>query len=175
VLEQLEQAKFDLVLSYTCLYKHRPGYDDRGPENMTDAQVRGLRDWVRNGGGLLAAHAATCIAESSPALGRLFGGVFVSHPVPFTFTVYPVSCEHPITSGIPSFEVHDEFYIQNYNPSVKIHMAAVYKEAIHPMVWSRSEGRGRVAHIAPGHFPAVWDTSAYQRLMLQAAGWLMKT
>ncbi len=174
VLTRLDRAGYDLVLSYTCLFKHRPGCDDSGPEKLTDEQVQGLTRWVRNGGGLLAAHAATCIADSSLALGTLLGGVFVSHPEPFTFTVYPLSGEHPITAGIQAFEVHDEFYIQKYNPSVEIHMAAIYQAVAYPMVWSRRAGKGRVAHVAPGHFSEVWNHAAYQRLMLQTAGWLVK-
>jgi type 1 glutamine amidotransferase len=172
-LTRLDQVGYDLVLSYTCLFKHRQGYDDRGPEKLTDEQVHGLTRWVRNDGGLLAAHAATCIADSSPALGALLGGVFVSHPEPFTFSIYPLSGEHPITADIQAFEVHDEFYIQKYSPSVEIHMAAIYLDVTYPMVWSRREGKGRVAHVAPGHFPKVWDHAVYQRLMLQTAGWLI--
>ena len=173
VLTRLERTNCDLVLSYTCLFKHRQGYDDGGPEELTDEEVHGLARWVRNGGGLLAAHAATCIADSNPALGTLLGGVFVSHPEPFTFSIYPLSGDHPITADIQAFDVHDEFYIQKYSPSVEIHMAAIYQDVAYPMVWSRREGKGRVAHIAPGHFPEVWNHAAYQRLLLQTAGWLI--
>jgi hypothetical protein len=161
------------VLSYTCLFKHRAGYNDDGPEKFTDEQVAGLTHWVRSGGGLLAAHAATSICDSSPDLGTLFGGVFLSHPEPFTFTVAPLSGEHPITAGIQAFEIHDEFYIQKYDPSVQIHMAAVHQGMVYPMAWSRTEVKGRVAHVAPGHFPEVWNHPVYQQLMLQTAAWLI--
>jgi type 1 glutamine amidotransferase len=173
VLIRLDRAGYDLVLSYTCLFKHRERYDDTGPEKLTDDQVRALTRWVRSGRALLAAHAATCIGDSTLDLGALFGGVFVSHPEPFTFTVYPLSGEHPITAGIQAFDVHDEFYIQKYDPSVAIHMAAIYQNVAYPMVWSRPEVKGRVAHVAPGHFPEVWNHAAYQRLMLQTASWLV--
>jgi type 1 glutamine amidotransferase len=173
-LGRLDQVGCDLLLSYTCLTKHRPGFADAGPEKLTGAQVAGLRRWVRQGGALLGAHAATVIGDSSPHLGRLFGGVFLSHPEPFAFTIYPLSGEHPITSGLPAFEVLDEFYIQQVDPGVTIHMVALYQGAAHPMVWSRVAGRGRVACVAPGHFPHVWNNPAYQRLMLQTANWLLK-
>jgi len=103
----------------------------------------------------------------------LFGGVFLSHPEPFTFTVAPLSGEHPITAGIQAFEIHDEFYIQKYDPSVQIHMAAVHQGMVYPMAWSRTEVKGRVAHVAPGHFPEVWNHPVYQQLMLQTAAWLI--
>jgi type 1 glutamine amidotransferase len=175
VLTRLEMVNYDLILSYTCLFKHRAGYDDTGPEKLTNEQVHGLRRWVRNGGGLLAAHAATCIADSSPELGTLLGGVFVSHPEPFTFNIYPLASGHPITADIQALEVYDEFYIQKYSPSVEIHMVAVYQDVVYPMVWSRREGKGHVAYVAPGHFPDVWNHAAYQRLMLQTASWLINS
>jgi type 1 glutamine amidotransferase len=173
VLRRLEQAGCDLLLSYTCLSKHRQGYADNGPEAFTDDQVSGLTRWVQQGGALLAAHAATVTGDSNARLGSLLGGVFLSHPEPFAFTIYPLSGEHPITSGIPAFKVLDEFYIQKVNPSVEIHMVGMYQEVAHPMVWSRTEGNGRVACVAPGHFPGVWSHPIYQRLMLQTAGWLL--
>jgi type 1 glutamine amidotransferase len=101
------------------------------------------------------------------------GGVFLSHPEPFIFTIYPISGEHPLTSGIPAFEILDEFYIQKYDPSVEIHMVALYQGVAYPMVWSRTAGKGLVAGVAPGHFPEVWSHPTYQRLMLQTAGWLL--
>ena len=172
VLTRLDRARYDLLLSYTCLFRHRPGTEDTGPETFTDDQVRGLVRWVQGGGAVLAAHAATSVNDSNPEISRLFGGVFLSHPEPFTFTIYPLSGKSPITAGVEAFEIKDEFYIQSYDPAVQIHMAALYQERMYPMVWSRSEVRGRVAHIAPGHFPEVWLHPMYRRLMLQTADWL---
>ena len=175
LLTRLDQAGYDLVLSYTCFYKHREGCDDTGAEKLTDEQLRGLAGWVRSGGALLAAHAATCLGESDPEYGKLLGGVFVSHPEPFTFNVFPLSGKHPITAAISAFEIHDEFYIQEYAPDVEIHMAALYQDALYPMAWSKLEGRGRVAHLAPGHFPEVWNHPAYRQLLLQTTDWLVNS
>ena len=174
VLRRLDQAGYDLLLSYTCLSKHRQGYDEAGPERLSDDQISGLTDWVQQGGALLAAHAATVIGDSSARLGRLLGGVFLSHPEPFLFTIHPLSGEHPITAGIPAFEVLDEFYIQKYDPCVEIHMVGMYQDVVYPMVWSRPAGKGRVACVAPGHFPEVWKHPTYQRLMRQTVDWLLK-
>lgn len=172
-LQWLERAGFDLVLSYTSLSEHRPGMDDRSPEGLSETQVSGLLEWLQKGGGLLGVHCATVTGKSDARLEKLLGGAFVSHPEPFSFTVMPLSGEHPITAKVPAFEIHDEFYLQKYDPSVQVHMAATYQERIHPMVWSRLEGRGKVAVIAPGHFPAVWAHATYRQLLLQSAGWLV--
>ena len=172
VLTRLDEADYQVVLSYTCLSKNIPEQENPTPERLTDEQVHRLASWVQQGGGLLAVHCATVTGESNPDLARLLGGSFISHPAPFTFTLYPVSDGHPIISTVPPFDVHDEFYIERCEPSVKIHMSADYQGATYPMVWSKLEGAGRVAHVAPGHFPEVWNHPHYQRLMIQAVHWL---
>ena len=170
-LTQLDGSRYDLVLINTCIGERR---EDDGPTapGFTDRQVESLTRWVHSGGGLLAVHAATVAGQSSPALRALLGGVFVTHPPQFNFTVYPLYAEHPITAGIDAFTVRDELYVQEYDRFVEIHAVALDRGVAHPMVWNRSEGKGRVAYIAMGHGPEVWGLEPYQRLMLQAIEWL---
>jgi type 1 glutamine amidotransferase len=65
-------------------------------------------------------------------------------------------------------------YIERYDPSVEVHMLALHQDVARPLVWSKLEGRGRVAHIALGHSAAVWQLEAYQRPMLQTVAWLVE-
>ena len=170
-LTRLDRGRYDLVILNTCAGEVR---DDDGPATpgFTDPQVEALTSWVRGGGALLALHAATVANQSSAAMGRLLGGVFVEHPPQFSFTVYPFHREHPITTGIEAFAVHDEFYVNAYDDAVAIHMVALDRGVAHPTVWSRCEGKGRVAYIAMGHGPEVWELEPYRRVVLQAVAWL---
>ncbi len=170
-LTRLDKTDCKAVLMYTCLTEQQ---EDGRPATLkhSDTQVTALVEWVRAGGGLLAAHAATVAGQSSPALRALMGGVFVTHPPAFAFTVYPLYRGHPITAGIEAFTVHDELYVQEYDADVEVHAVTVDRGVAYPMVWSRSEGRGRVVHIAPGHGPEVWSLKPYQRMMQQALDWL---
>jgi hypothetical protein len=168
----LDADGIDMVVSYTCFTKHREGEKDTGPEQFGDAQVRALTGWVQEGGSLLGLHAATVLGDSDAELGRLLGGIFIEHPPAFSFPVYPLSRPHPITAGIEAFSMHDEFYIQELTTPVDLHMVALDRGVAHPMVWSKSEGKGKVACIAMGHGPEVWCLASYQRLLLQTVGWL---
>ena len=170
-LTQLDGSRYDLVLLNTCIGERR---EDGGPTapGFTDRQVESLTRWVRGGGGLLAVHAATVAGQSSPALHALLGGVFVTHPPQFSFTVYPLHKEHPITAGIEAFAIHDEFYVHAYDDTASIHMVALDRGVAHPMVWSKREGRGHVAYIAMGHGPEVWKLAPYRQLLLQSIDWL---
>lgn len=173
-LLHLEEHHYDVVISYTCFSLHREGYNDNSPEKLTNAQIDGLTSWVRKGGAFLAVHSATVMGKSDAALGELIGGVFVSHPPPFNFTVYPIYGEHPMTKGIEAFAVHDEFYMETHMPDVQVHMVAFDRGMAYPMAWSKTTGQGRVAHIAPGHFREVWELKPYQQLLLQTIDWLME-
>ena len=168
-LTRLGELRPDVVMLYTCFGSAEPG--KAPPVGPNETQVAALSHWVRGGGGLVAVHAATAIASADPALGRLLGGVFQSHPPQFTFTVCPLYRGHPITDGVDAFSVRDEFYVQDYDANVEVHMMAVDRGIAYPMVWSKAEGAGRVAHIAMGHGPQVWALPPYRRLVLQAAHW----
>lgn len=167
-LADLEQGRYDLVALYTCLGAQGAS----GAEGLTDLQTKGLVRWVCQGGALLALHAATVLGQSSPALGALIGGVFISHPPACAFVVYPCFRAHPITEGIQAFTVYDELYMQVQAPSAEVHMVALDDDVAYPMVWSQTVGEGRTAHIALGHDERVWGLESYQRLVTQAADWL---
>jgi uncharacterized protein len=173
-LKSLGEGRYDLVLSYTCLTSDEGG-GKGGPDRLTEAQSDALALWIRSGGGLLAVHAATVIGKSDPALGELIGGVFVSHPPQFAFTLYPVFEDHPMIAGIEAFAVHDELYVQTHRSDVRIHLVALDRGVAYPMAWTRIEGRGRVAHVAPGHSREVWELPSYRRLLLQASDWLAQS
>jgi|SRR5690554_1836034 len=171
-LLRLDEMDYRVVINYTCFLRPEEKTRVTGAEKLEKKQVTALSGWVKNGGGLLAAHAATVTGRSPSELRRLIGGSFLSHPEPFAFTVYPLLEKHPITAGLKAFTVYDEFYMEEYDPSVRLHMIAVDRGTAYPMVWSKTENKGKVAHVALGHDENVWNHPAYRRLMLQSVIWL---
>jgi len=171
-LLRLAETDYRVVINYTCFLRPEEETGVTGVRNLAENHVTALSKWVRNGGGLLAVHAATATGESPAELRHLLGGAFLSHPEPFAFTVYPLPGKHPITDGIRAFTVYDEFYLEEYDPSVHLHMVAIDRGTAYPMVWSKSEGQGKVVHVAMGHDEGVWNHPAYRRLLLQSVAWL---
>jgi type 1 glutamine amidotransferase len=170
-LQRLETLTgLDLVIKYTCfsasLEDGKPA-----PVRFTDAHAEALAQWVAAGGALLGVHSATVAAQSSPRLRKLLGASFVNHPPAFDVTVHPMAANHPVTAGVGVFSGRDEFYIHEMEPDVHVHMGALDRGVAHPMVWTRIEGRGRVAYVAPGHDGHVWSLAPYRRLFAQAAQW----
>jgi uncharacterized protein len=162
-----------LVISYTCFSNPPPPDQPPGPSQMRDDQIASLTRWVDSGGGLLGVHSATVLGASAPALGQLLGGRFLHHPAPLTFTVAPFNDTHPITEGVEAFEVFDELYHSERQPGVSLHMVSVVNGVAQAQAWSKPHGQGRVAYVAPGHFPEIWAISNYQRLLKQAAAWVL--
>ena len=162
---------YDLVILDTCLSTKR---EDGSPAAniLTDENATPLAEWVAGGGALLAMHAATVSGQTSSIFRKLVGGVFIEHPPQFTFPVYPIFGEHPLTTGIEAFTVHDEFYIERPESDIQVHMLATDRGIAYPMVWSRVEGKGRVAHIAMGHDQKVWVLPPYRQLVTQAVRWV---
>ena len=161
------------VMLYTC-HVEPPRHENEGlryVEGIPDRETAALVEWVRSGGGLAAVHSATTIRESNRKLIRLVGGRFLSHPPRLSFTVYPLSRPHPVTDGVGAFSIVDELYTQEVG-EVDVHMAAVSDDVMHPMVWTRTEGDGRVVHLAPGHDREVWHHPSYQRLLRQSIAWV---
>jgi type 1 glutamine amidotransferase len=140
--------------------------------DFTQEQVSALRTWVNAGGGLLAFHSATVSSESNEQYQKLVGGRFLTHPEACVFTVYPMAQKHAITEGVEAFEIKDELYIQSVRDDIDIHMVTVHQGVGHPMAWTRSEGNGRVVHLAPGHFFEVWENPAFKRLFRQSVAWV---
>ena len=171
-LLSLSISDTDVVMLYTCLNGTENG--DLEGRDFSAEQTSALSSLVVSGCGLLALHAATVSGSGNKEKARLLGGAFVSHPPDMlSFTVTPVEQQHPIIDGIEAFEVFDEFYIERHDDSVDIHMTAGLDGDVYPMVWSRSEGKGKVVHIAPGHDQRTWNVPAYRKLLLQSMSWLM--
>lgn len=169
-LHTLAEDQIEMLMLYTCL----GGSNQHGriAEDLTPEQVQALTTWVESGGRLLAVHASTVMRESNQALRQLLGGRFLSHPPQFDFTVYPLFDAHPITADIGAFSVHDEFYIQDYDEDVNIHMIACDRGVAYPMLWTKSAGQGHVVHLALGHSQRVWKLPPYRQLVRQSVQWL---
>ena len=170
----LSQRGYDLVVSYTDFGQYRDGRTSVGAAFLTEAQAQAWTDWVRTGGRVLGVHGATVWGtQPSPIQKALLGARFVEHPPQFSFTVYPVLPSHPITEGVDAFAVKDEFYMQEFEMGLDVHMVAIDRGKAHPMVWTRREGGGRVAYIAMGHNDQVWNHPSYTKLVNQTVSWLM--
>jgi len=138
-----------------------------------------ITDHVADGGRLLTFHAATICFDDWPEWKDLIGARWVwgqsSHP-PFGPITARVHAErHPIVAGLPtSFALDDEAYgFLDRTDDVVGLVESEHGGTVHPLVWARDFGSGRVVHDALGHSPDSFRVPAHRRLVTQAVRWLV--
>lgn len=145
-------------------------------------------DYVESGGGLVAVHNATVPGEITQVMDRLIGSRFTFHPNNCPVTVQPVK-PHPVTKGVGMFKEIDEHYrLEILSEDVDIIMASYsppqgeeskYEEEpyhntpewICPAGYVRTQGKGRICVLTPGHLLPVWQNEHFKRALKNALLW----
>ena len=136
---------------------------------LTPAQEEGLFDFVAGGKGLVGIHGtAWCIGGKAV---DLIGGHANWHPPGLTFTVSITDSDHPVTQGVPDFDVEDEIYMSAWDPAIRILATAEWSGKQHPLAWVKSYGEGRVFYTALGHGPGTFACLGMQQMMVQGVQW----
>jgi type 1 glutamine amidotransferase len=159
----------------------------KGEGWMTDAVQQAFVDYVECGGGLLAVHNGTVTGDNI-TLNRLLGCRFAYHPADCPVTVKPVK-PHPIAEGVGVFIETDEHYrLEIVADDIDVFMAS-YSAAqgceekreedpyhnstawLDAAGYTRTQGKGRVCVLTPGHLSPVWHNAEFQRLLANALRW----
>jgi type 1 glutamine amidotransferase len=145
-------------------------------------------DYIENGGGLVAVHSTVVASRETQILDDVIGCKFIGHPNACPVTVQPVK-KHPVTEGVGMFCETDEHYRIEITASDADVLAASYsppqgeeskyqedpyhntQAAIYPAVYVRTQGKGRICVITPGHLLPVWLNPQYQLLLANALNW----
>lgn len=153
---------------------------------LSEAQRAGFLEWVRAGGGVVGAHAATDTAYDWPAWGELFGGWFDGHPWHQEVGVIVEDPDHPAAAGLPStFRVTDEIYQhRNWsrdNVHVILRLDTETVDLTRPgvrrtdgdfgLAWCRTFGEGRSFYTALGHREEIWRDPRLLPMFLGAILW----
>ena len=145
-------------------------------------------DYVENGGGLLTIHTGTVAGENTKLLDQLIGCKFAYHPADCYVTVQPVK-PHPVTQDVGMFcEIDEHYRLEILADDIDILMASYsppqgvpekYEEDPYnnSTAWVsaggyvRSQGKGRVCVLTPGHLLPVWHNAHFQRTLENALNW----
>lgn len=139
---------------------------------------------VRGGLPLLAFHAATDTFHGWAAFHRMLGAEFRDHPNVGVGRVRVEERTHPATAPLPrSFRLREEYYrfLAAPDPRKGAHVLASLDVASfggrpkgdRPLVWWRTEQRGRVFYSALGHRPETWRDPRHRRLLAGALDWAL--
>jgi len=134
-------------------------------EILNEEQKSAFKEFVEQGGGLAAVHAAVAgdvATEGSwPWYGEALCASFTNHSAIVQATVHIEETENPSTALLPADWVRtDEWYNFIANPRGKARVLATVDEASykggtmgkdHPVTWCRRMGKGRIWYTALGH------------------------
>jgi type 1 glutamine amidotransferase len=148
-----------------------------------EQRLAAFRRLAERQGGLACFHWAmgTKAAEPIANFTALFGGCHGGPDRKYKFletTLRPTATEHPITSGVQSLTVLEEFYYAlkwtDAQPAPQPLMEAVIDDVAYPVAWawSRPAG-GRSFGFSGLHYHANWRRAEYRRLALQGVLWTL--
>ena len=153
--------------------------------SMAPEEEQSLLDAVRAGKPLLVLHAASASfrqpppakkddpVAAHPDFYRMLGGYVERHPPLGPVRVRVTAPGHPVTTGVPDFEVEDELFLfRNLEPDNEVLLETEFEGTKRPLAWARRWGGGRVLHIALGHGASTAGNPAFQQLLAQGLTWL---
>jgi hypothetical protein len=119
-------------------------------------QLTPLLEAVRSGVGLAGCHGGMCDAfRNETEYQFMTGGQWVAHPGNDGRHYWVnIIDRNPITEGIEDFEVWSEKYYMHVDPAIRVMATTAfedYGDAIMPVVWTKTYGKGRVFYNSLGH------------------------
>ena len=141
---------------------------------ISDGALGQLDSFVKNGGGILALHAATASFKKSMPYFKILGGRFIGHKKVEKLQVEKSegSKNKSVFDGIVGFVVKDELYIHELEPSIEVHFTAKYEGKDVPVVWTYQYGQGKVCYAVPGHTTASMKNTIYQQILKRGLEWV---
>ena len=172
-----EAIYFDYDTSPDCLNSETlSAYDTvmlyANHENITEAQMGALGEFVESGHGFVAVHCASACFGNSPEFIKLLGGKSKSHGGG-EFKASILEPGHPIMEGVNEYEtwgatsVHDELNEEGRT----LLMERVEGDRREPWAWVRKQGKGRVFYTASGHNERTWKNPDFQLKLRNAIVW----
>lgn len=148
---------------------------------ISKEQEKGLLEAVKRGVGLAGTHGGLGDSfRNNPEYQFMVGGQWVAHPGGvIDYTVEITDKNDPITKGIDDFEVHSEQYYMHIDPNVKVLATTTFNaghaewidEAVIPVIWKKTYGKGRVFYFSLGHTPADFHSPEAWAILTRGIKW----
>ena len=153
-------------------------------EVLPRTHFENVAEAVGGGVGVAGNHGGMCDAFRNSVLWQFITGAnWVAHPGGdgTKHTINIVSKTHPLTEGIPNFEVSSEQYYLHVDPANEVLATtrfpttrwyhAANADVDVPQVWVRKWGHGRVFYNALGHKDNVFEVKEAWELMKRGLLW----
>lgn len=165
-----EYKNYDIVILARSNYLEID--DNKKPHNpwMTNKIVDRLTKYVEDGGSLFVIHSGTSEYDEYTKLFDLFGGLFIDHP-PQCMVKHTIAKVNSLSHGLNTFLLPDEHYQVDVAGDIDIFLESTSPHSIQPAGWVRSQGKGKVCVVTPGHTQIVWANAEYKKLLINCLKW----
>ena len=168
-----------ILESAAALAQYRAVFFNQQADASTPALRRSLREYLEQGGGLVALHWAIDNFHDWPEFATILGRVWREGESKEEHGVYRVRVadhDHPITRGMEDFTTSEEEAVHyRLHGDAPIHVLAVAMTAETkedaPVMWTHAVGKGRVFFSPFGHSEAGRKNPGVQRMILRATEW----
>jgi type 1 glutamine amidotransferase len=175
--ENLRRFRAIVLLSSTT--------DPKNPasEWLVGSRRDALQSFVRNGGGVVAIHAAADSHYHWPWYGKLIGGHFARHPTGTpTGVVSVVAGNEPIVADLPAKErrADEWYYFDDYDPTSHLLMtldpSSIGEADVNPnpVSWTRNVEGGRVFYTALGHTKESYSEPFFLSHVANGLDWVLR-
>jgi len=151
---------------------------------ISNEQASGLLEAVGNGVGIAGWHGGLGDSfRENTEYQFMVGGQWVAHPGGIIdYRVNITDHEDPVTRGLTDFDIHSEQYYMHVDPNVNVLATTTFtgdhaswiEDAVVPVVWKKTYGKGRVFYSSLGHVASDFDVpealTIMQRGIIWAAG-----
>ncbi len=148
---------------------------------ISKEQEKGLLEAIKRGVGLAGTHGGLGDSfRNNTQYQFMVGGQWVAHPGGvIDYTVEITDPADPVTKGIDDFDVNSEQYYMHVDPNVKVLATTTFNadhaewidEAVIPVVWKKTFGKGRVFYFSLGHTPADFHSPEAWAILTRGIKW----
>lgn len=142
---------------------------------MQPHQEEAIEAFVAGGGAFMPLHNAGWAYPWKNGYRRVMGGYYQGHPPVQAFDVQVVA-RHPVTAGVEDYEITDEQHFLWFDHDrVQLLLKSQGRNGMESAAgWAYAYGKGRVAYLANGHTLEILQHPMVQRLLHNAARWLLR-
>lgn len=167
--DRADLFSYDVVVLYDMIQK------------ITEAQRTNFLALFDRGIGLVVMHHALASHQDWPEYQRIIGASYSSkeekegkagyqHDVEIPITI--VAPNHPITTGLTNFMIHDEIYWGfHMRPDVTPLLTTSHPKSGKPLAWHRTQGKSRVVYLQLGHDHWAYENPNYRQLVARCIRW----
>ena len=163
---------------------------------LAPAERQGMANYINSGKGFVCIHISTCLSNTWPEYHDITGGGWITgtsfHPPYGEFTVNVSNSAHPGVKDVADFSTNDELYMGlAHKDGNDVFLTGDAEEGTwpwgpdraptpmpggtFPLGWTRTYGQGKVFVLLLGHDGRSFETSEFQKIVLNGVDWATAT